>query len=832
MANIVFDDEPLPPGTVVFENAVPKEVPPTISNAGPNPQPNVDEPFLDYKPIKGASVEGAVAAKETAHQEKLANISKALGGNFDPSGELPDKALRFDMGRSDKFSERKAKFQDKYKDKFPNLQYKTVDLADGSSVDIYRFGRDEPFKPVQNLNTTSYGDVAQGAGAVINEQTGLALATLPLTRGMGLSGRLISTPIAMYSGGRLESHVEGVRGYEHTPYGELNKNLLIDAGLAAATEFLTPGSGLISTIRESATKPMPSAGRLVTAAEREGLEPLTVGQISNSPVTRAAFQQAGGTSPRVADVVAKQRTSVHTSLQRLADDKGVDALSDVQLAKLVKEQENELDRIIRNPRMSKSEAGQDLQVAVNQWDDRNRTARDALYERAKRIGHNVEFDLTDLKERAAALRRGYLGTPAEGVENPVQLNPMGKQISQVVDVIDRLNPVMGSFTHEGVTYNPIQQMIHMRDELYGIMRFSPNPAERRQASELWTATKDAMEDPMGGDRRFIYNYNRAKDAHTDRENMLDKAYIKAALDKAEPGQLPSMILKPGNEQTITHLKEIAGEESWNKIKDFKKTELLNDPASIGKMFEDFKDDPKALNSFFSKDEQSILSAYHGRWKETQTPTVQAVMKDRKSLGERAIQLATQAQDGELRNIVELGDKAGVDIKTALRAGVYQSILDDASTVSAEAGGRLIDPQKVITKIESLRKKPALNQFMRPEDWDRLTDFQLYSDVLTQGIDTGGSMQRGAIVGKITSLTSPLKQASALRRITENDIIANILADPVTADKLASARAATTSTTGTSRLANTFALLARRLSRGEGTLPTAVVAGQNLYQQEQ
>jgi hypothetical protein len=831
MPKIIFEDAPLPPGTVFFENAVPEQIPGTISNAGPTPPGDPTQPSLDYRRQRASTPERVINEQVTKQQKHIADIAKALGGNFDPSGELDDKVLRFDIGRSDKFSERKLKFQTRYKDQFPNLQYLQVETEDGV-IDVYRLDRNEPFKPVKNLRDVTYSDVAQAAAPFINEQTAAAVATVPITGGQSLTTRAAAMGVALYAGGRLQSGVEGVRGYEHTPEAEIQQRLLIDSGIGVLAETLMPGRGMLATLRDKVTKPMAGAERSALAAERQGLDPLAIGQVAESPVTRQAFFQAGGTSPVVERLTTAQRTSIHKKLDEIVQQKGFDGLSDANLQRLVQEQQNELDAILRKSNVSKSRTGQELQDAIQTWEKNNRAARDALYERATKFGQKVEFDIAPMKAKALEIEQGYLARPeADTATTGVQVNPPGKLLGPTLERLRNMHPVVTEYTENGVKYNALRQMIYLRDELHSIMRNSPNPAERKAASDLWSLSKTAMEDPLGGDRRFLSNYNRAKQAHIDREELLDKAYIKAGLEKAEPGQLTNMLLKPGNEQTIKHIREIAGPDTWGRVKEFKKNELISDPGSIQKLFDDFANDKPALDAFFSPDEQTLLKAFYGRWQQTQTPTVKKMIGDQKSLAERAIDLATKGQEGELRNVIELARNSGVDIENSMRAGIYQHVLNEASTVEAAAGGRLIDPKKLIYTVDQLRKKPALNQFMGADDWQRLEDLQIYSDVVSGGMDMGGSLQRGAIVGKISAIFHPWKQASAVRQITENEIIANVLADPVSYQKLVQARQASTQNGQIARLSQAIGLVAKRLSRPNTLGPAVAVGTQNYLEQE-
>ena len=720
----------------------------------------------------------------SAHTSQMQQI---LGpDNFVAEEGLDDFFLKFDLSRSNKFTEQKKKFLAKY----PEGTFAAVPLGSDEMSLVFKRTPDEPLREVSPGRRSPFpttGTLGTIAGTATSEPVvGGGLGVLfggPLGGALGATGGVIA-----------QSEIERARGFEDDQRLDVAKRALGEGALSFAVDLAIPGlsRGLPALARGRPSaffSTRPEAVRGAEAAKELALPEFMIGQTAKSPVVRAAFEQASGTADIGRRKGAERLQALRARIRQEIDDDSLRAMDDANLAGLLNVQDDEIRRILQPfaiQETSKDGAAKALDTGFANFEKTSREWRDRLYERALSKTDDVSFDLSESQALAKEIKDGVVGLGKKG--KPVRRSGKPKgELKEVIDDILGSDATISKFRAGDQEFDAFTQIKELRSRLYDLKN-SDDPAIAGPAKRLWGALRNSMDSPISGDEAFVRAYRSASAANAFREDRLGLQFVRRILNTnidelGGAGAVSDRLLSPGEFSALRATKRMVGDENFSVLQNRFKAQLMENPAEIDSVFRSFANDMDQLRLLITSEEQAAFRQYAAQMTNMEKAPLRALYQSDLDLGERAIKFGEKATRKQMADTIERAGVTNSDFAVAIRSGVYQKILD-AATVVDKDGVTTINPARVASEIKKVRKN--LGGLMSDLDWKKLQNFEAYAAVSNQKLDVGGQMQRAGIVGQVTNFLNPLATLKGFRRMASNQGVARVLASSVSYEQLIAA----------------------------------------------
>lgn len=772
-------------------------------------------PILDTTP-EGRRPAGVASFMSDAQRRKdedrarrFQRLDEITGYQMAPGG-MDDIPLRWDLARSNEWSEKLAKFRERY----PEGDMVAVPFGDGQTVTVFKRTKNDPWREV-NPPGMDVGTVGDVLGGTVNEATvgGFAGGVM-----FGLPGAAAGTLL----GGVAKSGVENLRGFEDTPAWEMFKQSGIEAAVSTATA-MGVGSGIVAYRLSRGIAPGLStdAGKVAAAATILDLPPAVVGQMARNPVLRGLFFQTGATSPKPAAVISEQERGLLDAFRAEAEKSSLDGLTDEALDTIAALQQRELGRLYQFAAYGLPNAGDALRTGVQTWEKLSQEVVNRAYTAARQAsGDTVYFDLSPVAALAEKIRRGTTvkAQPLPpGVAGPIPaLRAEGAVSGELKAVLDDLEAIDPSVRWLPDGTGAFDQVKAIRSRLSGLM-FSEDSTVAGAAKQLYGALSEVMKQPLGtNSKEFLASYLRANALNAQREGIEElNLIVRAVNEKTLSDDIAGRFFRPGNAEKLYLLKQLMPQEQFVVLQEGFKGDLFATGATSGgnaiiKRLDAFAKDPDSLRLLMSPQDERAIRNYATALAKFDEGGVRSVMNRDFSLAERALKLG-QSKVEDLRRTVGLAGGPDSSFAEGIRAGIYKRLLDDATEFDAQNRVPRLNPEKLVQGITAAQKNEAYSVVMRPEDWGRLENYQIYSAAISGTGDVGGAMQAGSVRAGALNPTAPAKFIGAWRTIANNAVIARLLSKPVLADRIpASPRL----DVGKINLATvTLATLAQEMARG-------------------
>lgn len=802
------------------------------------------------------------AGKQSATEE----FARSAGGTFDPEGEpAGDATFAFKVGRNMEQGGLTAA-RDAFEKQFPKGDLIKKDFTGYGSLLLYREDKDKPFKLFGH-------DTAFTAGEHLNARNVVSLLAGAVTGGVSIPTAMVTTSIGAAGGQLIDNFIQGLSKSENLEgpegRGEQLKRVFsagaINAAGVGALGAGAAGAGAVKSAVNNFTsgalrRLSPEVNSFITAIDQEGLPPLGVGQVSDRPIVRVMTRQAATTSPVLSRMTRDQLAAVEQKLVNLAaEGKDLTAgdlrlLDDVRKSMLVRE----LGDVVK---MDRSEAGQVVQQSLSKYELSSKAINDKQYNalRMNARDEDMQFDAGPIIQTAAEIEQGVLAPSQRRMANwapmlddngnvitgTFRIGSPSAEIRPFIDKIKSLGQVLKNVESEAIETSSglseprissaVEQLQALRSGLFDLMH-SENATTRRQATALWNATAEVMENPTKASARSRALLGVANEFNAEREKTL--LPIRRMIDKEDPGNLAAGLVKPGNYQTLINVRNVfAGSEDqagWKAIQDGFKSDLLADPEKIITKLDRFSNDQRTLNLIVTPKEQQLfreLGAQHKRWA---TGPVADIIKGRQIDVTNAVHLAFKGSPDELTTILNAADSVGKkdSMVTDVRAGIYQWILDQSLATSEKAllspaarsaapvtegrwmsaaareraetvqkalgnmvergdvipSGKMVDARAMVEAIDFLEKSPMkarLDNFLGPKDWERLRTMANYVANIegiqgSAGSAIGAAAQVSMFKSGIKAAEDPGKWVMTVLGFFNNETIARMMARPATA----------------------------------------------------
>ena len=782
----------------------------------------------------------ANAIRDQKLQNKLAYMGDILGIKINNEGfKFTDTLLKADITRSKSFNLRQRKFLEKY----PDGEYKLLQIPINSKEteyqEVFRYPGETDFR-MSNPYGRDLGEVGLIAGYLDPEVLAAEGIAAFATRGASLLPRAAAVGLASRTGLELKDLVEAIKGYGEDEYAEardvrfdffrdvvFDGDQFFEAALAGGMfgMFELGGKLITGKIRPGLIK---DADALAIAAEKLGVEPLTIAQLAGNPFLRKSFFQAKEFTQRPDVVQRKQMTSLIDRLNKFGGGRELSLDELVQLNHSVKSQmENMFDIFPTGARaknakeflpqllkMYNTNADATTKKLVNtvrrQIDGANPASvnfvpiksdvqkfLNAINKKSYVQGQDVKIKLEGGNE---IFLRGK-NVPVEQFIEPAAL--------KLLNDINKFRPVINSQGKGKYGFkNSIQALVNLRKNATALADSTdPNTQAianmvlnnvksiMRGENDLFMGSAEAkaalrMLDTQMTNSDIVLRNNKVRQIMAGKGDVND--FVRAAFDPE--GGVNSQTIK----QMINSSGEISKELSdqlFSTVQRLFINDILKNPDQIS----------TAISKWRKFDEES-LQAYLGSNYRQKVADLLNIEKQYKALDnsvfkeinekglanadlvQEVIRKSKPGQGGAaIDNLIAQGDGAGVPFKESVRQGLIQNILSKTSTEAKEgAVGTVLNANKLVTELENLKRNENLMKFFdRPEDIEMIDNFIKYAGRLGSGTDVGGAMAGGAQRSLLQeSLFAPARLVEVLTTSLRYDILAALLAKGVKSSELA------------------------------------------------
>ena len=657
---------------------------------------------------------------------------------------LDDFKIRADISLSDSIEEKAAKFKANFPDgdfvevRQPTDPNKVFPL--GGTTYLFRRNQSEPFAKFDADAFEKFElwmDIADFTGDVPS----IVMETM-ITRG----GTLIQTLGRLFLGGAtgevVKEAVEDWRGFSSETAGQVTSRALTTGAASAVGGAATVAvSGPINILRGRANIGIvPGAPSAVAAARRLGVKGLLPGQISTSPILRKLQGQSGATGSTVGNYMREQNEGAIRALLRLDDQYLPDLLAD-NLEKLSKEAKRQIVDTIKKRPMDLSETGSAIQHGISEYDDLTTALINRAYANARAL-ETPEFDISPAVEVANKIQVGVRGVVA-GEET--RLNPLDRQLADVVGIIKELDPSLPDVGAGSAT----DQLRALRSTLYDLKTPDPGTIARqpqKDAARLYAAITKVLKDPRNTSPEFRAAWDRANSMASDRFDTFDKLIIVKAVQNETPAMMANRLAQPLQVDNLKVLRETIPAPRWNEFREGVKADFLSvrNVDELTSRLQNF--DQPTLNELFSAQDQVILKGIGKSIDRFNRLNIGKILEQQRSRANVVRTLMDKGDAGTLDAFMKsIPADPNAPVRRQLRAGLIEDAIQSVTTV---AGNRLvINPKALASYIDKLKKTGA-ERLLTTEDKRVLIDLDQVMQFIPDVSDSGTSLIAGQVVSEV------------------------------------------------------------------------------------
>ena len=731
--------------------------------------------------------------KETGEQqaEFLGQQEFAPGGL---TGDPASVAARMSVAAADTLGEKVIAF----KQVFP--QGELVSLPVSGELAFRRgpsenFRKVDPsmldeFEPLGDLIDLFGGDI----GALMGEAAAVTGAGRGASKGIKLIPFLTRLAAGTYGGEFLQEGVETLAGFQEEGFPEIAsrsavKSLgavaggatfgLIERGTSGALQRgifdLRPGGKAaqeaLERIRRDAgiitVDPVQDAGRGAVARSADQattkIGDLPANIISANPIIRKMGGQSAALLPTLADHISDIENQVARSLMRMRS-RGSNLPENlrVEAGRQRKQILSQGLQATKGKEIGDFDVGNSLQQGIARYTDDSQAVVSEAYRRAEEIGDPVFDPRSAVQAAQSVIERNKQGVI---VVDDATL----KAARDILEYANNPGPITlpnGEFIPE------TERIKYIQSSLFDSSvppAGTPRRETHRQARKLRSEIKDMMENATGPNPQFAEAWRTANGLAAQRFDTLEKSIIINTAKSEEPANIARRITGPNNADNLRIVRGVVGNEKWDQIKDWFKTDLFN-PNKADSL-------SSRLKSYDKETIEQLLTP-------GELVEVIKVSKQMDRLNSAPMKQALERQSRAqnlIRDSIDTGNTEGVKtlIETIGRAGGRNSeigresrgaLLNDIifRSLIKERGELKVDFRLINKTLTELKDAGALG-ILDPRDIRRLRDIELVQDFLRLTPDSGTSIQAAEQVSGLRKM-----QASAFMSLIRNSTVGKFL----------------------------------------------------------
>jgi hypothetical protein len=744
-----------------------------------------------YSPAVGSRVDDAArrergmpTAKEVTQRTVTAKLMDAVkgAGKFDPNSTFEDaNGWQISLGYSNENTEKLRKF----KAKFPKGDIMFVPTSEGTSI-VARAHPNQPFRALGAKGETFAG--------LANAKTALGVAGAIATGGSGIIPAMLLQGAAGVAGSAVDDAVEAARGYQDSSWGSMALDAGINGLFSAATEpvarFFTGATSDSAVDIAKSFVPLAEAGSEI---------PILKGQVG-SPIKTTLFRQVSKISPQAKLKLREQRAALRELLAKDSEftPEMLDSMSNERLSNFLALYGSDINltSIGNLTPVDRYAAGTALKKALTKFKEVGRASTDSLYAEAEAMGKYEVWNGEPLKEFAEKNLQPIVGRADAGGEvvseyGDVELSRLNKELAGIYTDISNLDKTITLHKEN----SGIKQLLALRTRTGDLLEMDLPASQNEQVAKLYKLLQDTIENPATGNDAFAKKWLEANVAYRDYKDFMRFGQVKAALTNKSAEKVADMVFQPGNLDFITMAKNkmLADPDmapQWDIVRRGFQERFYANTASLAKASDALdKYSQKELNTFLTAAEQKNLREASIQAKQIQNGPIKDMLAEFNTEGARILKLVEEGNEAEVERLVKMAGGVDSDTAAAMRAGVFQNILNAAEYTDRATGQKLVNPSQVSVALTELIKSRRLGALFRPEDWKRFSNWEKVTAVVGDVSDEGASIQTGQIASEIaetpfTMFTNPKKATSALLKLRfMSGTLGYILSQPASFEKV-------------------------------------------------
>lgn len=706
-------------------------------------------------------------AMDTQTREEF--LAQQTGREFLAEPGLKDAGLRADLGLSDTFEEKKAKFIDKFPDgDFIMVFEPRTDPQERPQTILFRRHPNEDFAELDARAVDRFellGDVSDISGEI----PAVAMEAL-FIRGGSIVKNMWQAALGTLTGDLLKEGIEEARDYQQETLPQFASREAVRVGLsgvgAGATAIVTgPINSLRGAPLVALKKSAPQAQR---AGKRLGLPNFLPGQLSRSPFLQKMQGQASAIFKTVGDHISAQQGAMARALGRMREGDVKKVLADEVESVFNEGREQIVKAAQLTPNRSLTESGSAIQQGIAEWDDLASMLTRWGYKRAREIEEPV-FDLQNLRSVATDLDRGTRGVGAGG--DDVLLSRLDPELKSVVDDILALDPSLPTFVKDGMEVTSLDQLRALRSRLWDLK--TPNVGEiarepQKQAARLYGTLTKTMRDVKNASPEFVEAWRKADSMAKARFDTMEQLMVIEAGKSAAPGQLAANLAQPNQVDNLRVLRNTMPDSKWREFQEATRADFISPEKidNLTKRLDTF--DQATLDVLFTKTDQEALRTVGQRIDELNQVGIKQSLQLDASHAAMVQRLAVNNDTQSIARLVAESRKRP-KLRRSIRAGLMEDVWNAA--VRKREGVQTTAKQAITAKIKEFRESGALG-FLEKSDIRMLKEFETIAELIPEFADSGTSLVAASAVSATTRVSG-----EGFKSAIKNMTIGRLLTSP-------------------------------------------------------
>ena len=775
--------------------------------------------------------------KELANEKfnnKLAYMGSLIDETITNEGFKPsDLNLKREITMSKSFNMRRAKFMEKY----PGGDYQMIQVPINKDkteyVEVFKYPGETDFR-LSNPRGRDIGEVGLIAGYMDPLVIGSEIAAAYLTKGKSLLTRIGAVTLGSRTGLELRDLTEAIKGYGEKEYAENEdvkfdffNDVVFDGSQMFEAAFAGGMFGLFEVGGKLITgqfKPglIKDANALALAAEKLGVEPLTIAQLALNPTLRKSFFQAKEFSKRPEQVQRRQMEGVITKLNEFGGGRTLTLDELIQLNHTVKQNMEEAFDLFPKSGVAAAQAEEYLPELLSLYNKNSTKITTSLINKTKnKITKNdpafinftnIKGDVTNLlssikdayipgKNYKVKLKNGNFKT-FKGKNIPFE-QAVSKPAMNLIEQLNKIKASVGNSTDKGMTKS-INSLVNIRQQANKLLE-STDPLDQLIGDTIKNNIKKIMNpnnDLFSGsieaksmlamlgkhldNTDIVLNNNKIRNIMAGKGDVND---FMAAAFNADGGVNASTIKAMLN--SSGEISPALSNQMFEAVQKMFVNKLLKDPTNIQDTIAKWqKADPESLKAYLgANSEQKILDLFQIQrtYNALDNSTFSEIIAKGLTNSDLVFDVLRNAKPGKGGQAIDdLIAQGGDGYKESVRNGIIQQILGKSTKTASEgAEGQVLNAKQLVKELENLKGNEQLMKFFdKAEDIDTLDNFVRYVARLASGEDVGGAMAGGTQRAKYAmAIFNPATLVDVAVTTVRYDVLAALLSKGVKSSEL-------------------------------------------------
>lgn len=732
-----------------------------------------------------------IEAQKEEDKKDYFSLHAALPDAYDDEESFGSGVADFfsiaDIKRSKSVTDKVAKF----KSHFPNSQIRMENI-NGKNYLLARNNEYEKWKKIESFSTSFAADAANfaTAGGIAGEVGGQAAGTVLGGPVGGIVGGGAGAFAGYIGGTVLDKGLEKLRGYSKEESLAPNATDYLTGAAGGAISFIgRPVEAVLGRTSRflkgtTETGQTEAAKKAISFAEKEGLKPPTVGQVSTG-ITGSVYSQATNVDESTFKTHIEAAIALRERLLKQAEEMGYQGVDRKVLQEILDKDRTEINELIRMATAREIELdtfSSTMRTLSENWREATKAHFNTRYKGFNdTYGDDLSFNFVGVQSKAREYINGILqkGRDVEKEVGTGLLDKSGKEITKTVleeggpvqtnlkpsgelgDLLDRLlklDPHINKYTSPGgKTFTALESVKQLRSDFWKL-RQSQDPQTRHIANEMHKALNKSFDNAIVniGDpalnAKAVEEWKKLSSdyrAFMELEDITPIARLRE-MDDTQIADWGKTLFKPGSYQKVKLLGDILGPDGQQAMKDMFFTTVTSGNATstwknkVNETLDSFVSpykDTMTRDYLMTPKDQELLRRWAAMRDDLESGAVSSLVAKDLSNAERAIQLANLGDTDKLRDIIRLAGGEKSKTFESIQAGFLQHLVNGSTRYITNVG-HVLNGKELAANISRFRdEKDTLGILFPGERWKQYFDGLIhYSNTIGIKGDMGSSLQ--------------------------------------------------------------------------------------------